>query len=396
MAAQTKESFEPLLHRLEDLERRVLQLEHRPDHHATVQAVMPETPLDAVSIGGVFGSVAKAVVGLAGAYFLRACAESGWFPRTAGIFAGFIYAISWLIAAGKTDPREQTTSTVYSLVSCIIFVGLMFQEAVRSAVLAASMSAVLIVVYFCAGQIVAWFNNRREIAAVTMASTTILSLVLFVATHNLVLFTVSLLCVAAASEFAACRGRWFGLRWIPAFGADFAIFNTAWIVNQSAGLPEGYAPFGRSSVLAIQLALVLIYLGSIGYRTIASPKVASAFEVGQNVVALGMFIFGTSHSRDRGQATSRCGHHLFRSRETQLRSFDPVCSQGSKTKLIDLRRFQPVVADHRDSRGAPATRSSFCVMRPRGRHGLVCRSEAGEPAVACAGLPFRRSMGFRV
>lgn len=323
MAVESTGSFEPLLHRLEDLERRVLNLEQRPEHHAgaapmplptpqffgaehgaehqaaagpvrsaSVQPISPGIHLNAVSLGGVSGSIAKAVLGLAGAYFLRAGAESGWFPHSAGILAGFIYAVSWLIAAGKTDTSDHPTSTVYSLISCIVLVGLILQEAVRSAVLAASIAAILIVVYLCAGQVVAWFNNRREIAAVTVASTTALSLVLFLATYNFVLFAVSLLCVAAASEFAACRGRWLGQRCIPALGADLAIFITAWIINQSATLPEGYAPFGRSSVLAIQLALVFVYLASMGFRTLAARNVASAFEIGQSVLAVGLFILG--------------------------------------------------------------------------------------------------------
>jgi hypothetical protein len=149
----------------------------------------------------------------------------------------------------------------------------------------------LIVLYLCTGHLVAWQRGHREIAIVTVASAVAMSLVLFVTTHNLIPFNISLLCAAAASEFAACRGRWLGQRWMAALVVDFAIITKAWIFSQST-LPEGYAPLAQSSVLAIQLTLVLLYLLSTAYRTFAAHTVISVFELAQNVVAIGLLILG--------------------------------------------------------------------------------------------------------
>jgi hypothetical protein len=126
---------------------------------------------------------------------------------------------------------------------------------------------------------------------VTVASTVALSLVLFVTTHHLIPFNISLLCAAAVSELAACRGRLLRQRWMAPLVANFAILITVWF-SRSGTLPDGYAALRPSTVLAIQLALVLVYLVSMGYRTLVAQTVANVFEIGQNVVAIGLFILG--------------------------------------------------------------------------------------------------------
>ena len=319
------ESLQPLVERLDQLEQRVSRLEvvknsphpHGPEleegktrdevyekvtvssfwlkparatESGPTQPVLPAAQLDAAH--GIFGTVARAVLALAGAYLLRAGAESGWLSRFAAILAAFAYALAWIIAAGKTANRGPANSTIYALTASIVFFGLVWENAVRSALLPPPIAALLMVAYLCAGQFVAWICNRREIAAVTTASVVLLSLVLFIATHHLIPFDITLLCAAAASEFAACRGRWLAQRWMAALPANFAIFVTAWIWSQSAALPEGYAPFGPSSVLGVQLALVFVYLASMGYRTMAAQVVVNAFDIGQNAVAIGLLILG--------------------------------------------------------------------------------------------------------
>jgi hypothetical protein len=315
---------EQLLHRLDELERRVLRLEQSAESQtgkttartpiqiyeevtvssfwvnrtagaaesASTQAVVPSTALESAGVGSVVSGVARAVLGLAGAYLLRAGAESGWLPHSAGILTAVAYALTWLIAAGNATNRGPAGSTIYALAASIIFVGLVWENAVRSALLPPPLAALLIVVYLCAGQLVAWLSDRREIAAATTASMMALSLVLFVTTHNLIPFNITLLCAAAVSEFAACRGRWLGQRWMAALAADFAIFITAWIFSRSRTLPEGYTAFSQLSVLTSQLTLVLVYLASMAFRTLATRTVVTAFEAAQNFVAIGLFILG--------------------------------------------------------------------------------------------------------
>jgi hypothetical protein len=298
MGMTDTESVNQILLRLKELERRLSRLEPVEESPRVCTADGPaasQPVLPARSDGrlwGAFGGVAKGVLGLAGAYLLRAGAEAGWLPSFAGILAGLAYALAWIAAAGRTAKPNRSASTIYALVSSLIFVGIVWESAAASALLAQPMAALFVVVYLCAGEAVAWMCDRREIAAITTASAVVLSLGLLIATHNLIPFDISLLCATAAGEFAACRGKWLGRRWVAALGADFAICLTVWIFTRSAVLPEGYAPFGQFSLLAVQLALVLVYLASMAYRTLAARTLVTAFEIRQNAVALGLFILG--------------------------------------------------------------------------------------------------------
>lgn len=173
-----------------------------------------------------------------------------------------------------------------------MFVALVWENTVRSTFLSPSIAALLIVVYFSAGKLAAWVRDRHQVAIVTVAATVALSLGLLLATHNLLPFDISVLCVAATSEVTAGSGGRLGQRCVAAFGADLAILITAWIFSQPASLPEGFTPYSHLSVLAIQLALVLVYLGSTLYRALTTQITITGFEIGQNGIAIGLFILG--------------------------------------------------------------------------------------------------------
>ena len=320
-AAKT-ESPEPVIQRLDQLERRIARLELNgasdgprptttvPAAPRTAYRAVTTAQFDAARIGSVFGSVAKAVLGLAGAYLLRAAAESGWLPHSAAIVAGFAYALTWIIAAGIVSNREKATSTIYALCSAVMLVGLVWENAAHSALLPPPLAALLILVYLCSGQLMGWVRDRGDVAVVSVASSVALSLVLFVTTHSLIPFNITLLCAAAVCELAASRGKWSGQRWMAALSADFALLITVW-VSRSGTVPDGYAPFGQWSILACELAPVFIYLASIGYRTLAIQKVGSAFDIGQTFCAIGILTLGQGFMAPLGRQRLLAGVSCF-------------------------------------------------------------------------------------
>jgi len=106
---------EQLSERVLDLERRVSALEGQPanatpappasESAARSQSRPPETwrgfPASNVPAGArpVFG---KAVLGIAGAYLLRAVAESGTIPKLPLLIVAIVFAGIWLVWASKT------------------------------------------------------------------------------------------------------------------------------------------------------------------------------------------------------------------------------------------------------------------------------------------------------
>src|SRR5271169_1685280 len=86
--------------RLENLERRVAAIDHQsqPATLRPVQAAIPAPRVAATEefalapTGGIFPVIGKAMLGIAGAYVLRAVAESGSVPKLALVLLGFAYA----------------------------------------------------------------------------------------------------------------------------------------------------------------------------------------------------------------------------------------------------------------------------------------------------------------
>jgi hypothetical protein len=153
------------------------------------------------------------------------------------------------------------------------------------------LSAILVAAFSCAGLLLAW--PLSAVASIVMVLGSTLPLALLIATHHLVPFTASLLAIAAANEFAACRGALLRQRWIVALGADLAVFLTAWAITRPQGLPDGYPMFTMSQVVALQIGLVLIYVLGMGYRTLLDGSDIVHFETGQNVIAIALFIWGS-------------------------------------------------------------------------------------------------------
>ena len=127
---------------------------------------------------------------------------------------------------------------------------------------------------------------------------------LIVATGEIVPFTIALLVMAIVVEYAACRDHWLGERWIVALTADFAVFLLSYLVTRPSGMPEGYAAAPATLVIAIQIALLSIYLGSTVYRTLIHDLTITTFEIGQVVVAFLISIGGALEVTRRATAAS--------------------------------------------------------------------------------------------
>lgn len=292
-SAVGKDLVEQLLLRVAELERRVAALEGR-DQPAAVQPVISEAPAphgaSFAFFDGAFSTVAIALLGFAGAYLLRAVAESGSFPEMVGVVAGLLYATGWLIWAARHDGL---TSTLYAATATAIFCGIAWENTIRLQLMSPAVSAAAVAGFTCMGLFLGSRRRLPAVATIVLIAGSCLSLALFFATHNLVPFTAAVLIIAGANEVAACRGMLLEHRWIGALAADFAVFLTAWAITRPQGLPEGYPMFGMPHAVALQIGLVLVYVLGMGYRTLVEGSDILHFEIAQNVVAIALFIWGS-------------------------------------------------------------------------------------------------------
>ena len=301
--------------RVRDLERRVSALEGHPEIESPAAAVSgsvarPESwpskpgrgfPATNVSAGAlpVFG---MAVLGIAGAYLLRAVAESGTISKLPLLFVAIVYAGMWLVWAVRTHAANEFASVTYAITAALILSPLLWESTVRFQVLSPVFTAAVLVAFVVLSLALAWRQNLQVIpwVAISMAITTALALI--IATRELVSFTAGLLAVALSTEVAICLGRQLSVRAVPALAADFAAWLLVYVMTSPEGVPPEYRPTSAATITLLCLALLAIYSGSIGIRCFGLRYRLTIFEIVQGAVVFVLATFGTLRARPSSAA----------------------------------------------------------------------------------------------
>jgi len=315
--------LEQLSEQVRNLERRVAALEgqpqkpdstepqtsslklERPRPPATWRGFPPvETPSGFVPIFG------KAVLGIAGAYLLRALAESSSIPKFSVLFVAVLYACGWMIWAVRVHNAGRLASTVYAVTSALILSPMLWESTVLFQVLSPALAAALTVAFVVLAIALAWPENLQLIPSVATLTSVITALALIIATHDLVPLTVALLVMALVTEAAACLGHRLTLRAIPALAADFAVWLLVFILASAENIPEGYQPAPANVITLLCFLLLAIYGASVGLRSFVLLQSITVFEIAQAVVAFALASYGVMRATHGAIATELGGFYL--------------------------------------------------------------------------------------
>jgi hypothetical protein len=279
--------------RLESIERRLAALEHLPKP-ATIPFVQAPTPTRGVpaasefvlpQAGRVFPVVGKAMLGIAGAYLLRAVAESGSFPKLVVVTLALAYAGTWLVWAARVPSSARFASTAYAATAALILAPMLGELTLRFQVLPNSATSVLLSVFVVTASGLAWKRNLTPVVWVAEITGVITALTLLVASHDLVPYIAALLLMALASESAAARNRWLPLRFLVAPAVDIAVWTLVYIhLLPESSRPE-YTAVKTAALLALPSLLFLIYGASIAFRTTLLRQRITIFEIGQAIIS---------------------------------------------------------------------------------------------------------------
>ena len=108
--------FEALEREVRDLANRVAFLEERAGLSAA--AAPPESMTEFPSghplagMPAILPLVGRSLLGIAGAYLLRALTEAGVLPARVGVAAGIVYALLWLSWAARSPSKERLKTAV--------------------------------------------------------------------------------------------------------------------------------------------------------------------------------------------------------------------------------------------------------------------------------------------
>jgi len=298
---------EQLSQRIQELERRVSTLESQPDIETPAAPASGNVPHPAPEPGrgfpapnlsaGVLPVFGQAVLGIAGAYLLRAVAESGAVPQLPVQMVAIVYAGMWLVYAVRTHAANHFASVTYAITSALILSPLLWESTVRFHFLRPVLTAAVLVAFVVLALALTWRQSLQAIPWVATLAAVATALALIIATRELVPFTAGLLAVALAAELVVCLGHRLTVRAVPAIAADFAAWLLVYVMTSPEGVPSDYRPTGATTITVLCLALLAIYGGSIGLRSFGLRHRLTIFEIVQGVVAFVLATFGMLRAR---------------------------------------------------------------------------------------------------
>jgi hypothetical protein len=284
-----------------DLQRRVTLLEQTGlERSALPGAEVPGVPAPAITeiaaraaMPDTVPAIGRAVLVLAGAYLLRALAESEVAPRLAVVAAALVYAGVWLVIAARQERSRASAGLVYSTTAVLVIAPLLWEATARFGVLPAAGTSVLLAALAGAAF---WLGAAAWTTPVAAAVT---SVALMIRTGDLLPFVLAAL--AAACVVEACRMPGV-IRFGAAIAADCAIFLLIWIETRPEGLAPGYVAVNGPWIAACAIALPWIWLVSAVRR-----GRLGGLEIFQVAVALGLAIYGAPARASGVLAAVLCG-----------------------------------------------------------------------------------------
>jgi hypothetical protein len=311
---------EQLSNRVRELEQRVYALEGRPKPESgnsslglEVEAEPASSPLVVVANlpiarakppatwrgfppaekpGGAVAVFGKAVLGIAGAYLLRAIAESGTMPKLPVLLAAIVYSCLWMVWAVRSHTAGKVASITYGVTSALILSPLLWESTIRFHVLSPAFGGAVLVAFVALALGLSWRDQLQAIPWIATFAAVSTAFALLIETRELVPLTAALLAIALAVEIAACCGRDFMVRPVSAIAADLSVAVLVFLLTPPESVAEGFRPATPLTLSMLCLALLAIYSMSIGIRVFVKRKKITLFEIVQGVLAFAIATVG--------------------------------------------------------------------------------------------------------
>lgn len=279
-------------HRLERVESRVGGLEQRPlavhsaDLQLKVEAPAPTAASESrTPAGSFFPIVGKALLGIAGAYVLRAIEESSAIPRLIVAIAGILYAFLWLIGAARVRKGPRAASAIHACTSALILAPMLWELTLRFGVLSATTSALVVCGFALVGFALTWKSGQNAVVRIAAFAAVALALALAVASHELLPFVVALLLLTALCEFVPGCDCLPDVAALFALAADALIWALIYVYFAGTAAHEDFPALNRGALLAPGLALFVVFAVSLGIKTLLRARPITAFETIQTSLA---------------------------------------------------------------------------------------------------------------
>jgi hypothetical protein len=292
-------TLDQLTARLGTLEKRVYVLEHPTDASKTavmMDAAGPTTPqteegLSSAQTAGLFSVLGKAMLGIAGAYVLRAIAESTSLPKSAVAAIAISYALMWLVWAVRLQTDAWIPSAIYAGTSALILAPMLWELTLSFKVLSPAAAAAILAAFVLAASALAWKRDLTPVFSIANLAAAVAAQALAIATRELTPFLAVLLLMALVCEYSAEHNHARRVRPFVAAAADLAVWVSIFIYSGPPTARADYPVLGTPALIVPACALFLIYAASIAIRTTLLGQNITVFEILQATISFALAAF---------------------------------------------------------------------------------------------------------
>jgi hypothetical protein len=262
---------------------------------ASASPLLPEVPQ--WQAGGIFPVLGRAMLGIAGAYLLRALTEAHVLPAVVLQFAAIVYTLLWL-AAG-TRAKTVFAAAVYACTSVLILAPMLWELTLRFKAMPAEADALTLAAFVVVAFVLARGPERAPVLRIANVSAAVLCLALAVATHVNLPFLGALLLTAAICQVASQQQ--FARPFI-ALAADLAVWMLIYIYRAPENTRVDYPALSAGWLVAPGCLLFAIFAVGVVLKIGPQRRRISLFDTVQVTVAFllaacGLLYFGPSTRR---------------------------------------------------------------------------------------------------
>ncbi len=290
-------TFELLSSRVDELEKRVHALEHPDEVKASlgnrvIGAVnaASDGAGDSLQTANIFPLLGRAMLGIAGAYVLRAVAEAGVMPKMLVAAVAIVYAFAWLMWAARVSKAAGVASFVYAGTSAVILVPMLWEETLHFHAFASPVTACVLAAFVGLASALVWRRESSQVLWLSYGASAATAVALSVASHAMLPFAVLLLLIVLLSEFARILDHARPMWPVVALVADAAIWGMIFIYS---GPPNARVEYPQLSVAALVFPACLLFAinaTSVSLRAILKEKKIGIFDTVQVMIAFGLAI----------------------------------------------------------------------------------------------------------
>jgi len=288
---QLAERMEALTQNVAHLEQRVTCLEQKSHAPAKEEPVPTVAPAQAVHLdtgltGNTLSTAGIALLGIAGAYLLRALSGSALLPRPLGASLDAVYAAGWTYLAARNQMKNRTGAMLYALASVLMLGPMLWEMCIRFQAMPAVAAAVLLPGYTAAAAVFARNDQRAGWFSICWTGSAVIGLALAIGVRAMLPFAGILLAMAAWAEVSRLRRRPLAIAPIVVLAADACAWALLLIYRIPAEARPEYPQMPVALILAVPLLLLGMHGASVGVLACRRGERIAIFDMFQVSLAL--------------------------------------------------------------------------------------------------------------